>query len=196
MFWLCLFVFLQFSFFFFLFSVSFFCGFHNPRIFFFFTKNYQKKNREKNDPCSSSPLFTCGTEWKHSETVKEGTRKQRDRPSTMYGTQKNTWSSEPHMRVGKRTPSLSSSSCTHCQVTFSCWMCLSRVTCKRCGYAYCKRCCERTAKLCLWGYPVQQVRVCTSCHRNVRLPPSLFCFCFCFALTFERSLYRYFNLLT
>ena len=111
----------------------------------------------------------------------------------MYGTHKNNWSSEPHMIVGKRTPSLSSSSCTSCSAPFSCWMCLSRVTCKRCGLAYCKRCCERKAKLCLWGYPVQQVRVCTSCHRNVRLPP--FCFLlflfFVFALPFEISQFTF-----
>ena len=109
----------------------------------------------------------------------------------MYGTHKNNWSSEPHMIVGKRTPSLSSSSCTSCSAPFSCWMCLSRVTCKRCGLAYCKRCCERKAKLCLWGYPVQQVRVCTSCHRNVRLPP--FCFLL-FLFLFLRCLSRSLNL--
>lgn len=75
------------------------------------------------------------------------------------------WHSHSHMLCGKKTPALSSSNCTRCGITFSCWVCQNKINCKRCGLAFCKKCCDRTARLVLWGYPNNQVKVCTDCHR-------------------------------
>lgn len=75
------------------------------------------------------------------------------------------WHSHSHMLCGKKTPALSSSNCTRCGITFSCWVCQNKINCKRCGLAFCKKCCDRTARLVLWGCPNNQVKVCTDCHR-------------------------------
>ena len=85
----------------------------------------------------------------------------------MYGSShdRNVWNSQPHMRVGSRTPLLTSSNCSSCGVTFSCWICKNSTSCRRCGQSFCKRCCGRTARLKLWGYSNTQVKVCQNCHR-------------------------------
>ena len=75
------------------------------------------------------------------------------------------WHSHSHMLCGKKTPALSSSNCTRCGITFSCWVCQNKINCKRCGLAFCKKCCDRTARLVLWGSPNKQAKVCTDCHR-------------------------------
>ena len=87
----------------------------------------------------------------------------------MYGSThgNKAWSAEPHMSCGRKTPTLNSSQCHQCGSTFNCWLCQSKYHCNRCGLAFCKRCCERTARLPFWGYPNddKQLRVCSKCHQ-------------------------------
>jgi hypothetical protein len=90
-----------------------------------------------------------------------------------YGSTSKQWCSHDHMTCGSRTPSLSSSNCTNCGVTFSCWMCNTSTSCRRCGYTFCKRCCDRTARLTLWGYANNLERVCSACHRDATLENDL-----------------------
>ena len=67
------------------------------------------------------------------------------------------------MSCGVHTPFAKDASCSKCDRTFSCLF-RRRHHCRRCGESFCERCSSRRARLRLWGYPKEKVRVCQRCH--------------------------------
>jgi hypothetical protein len=67
------------------------------------------------------------------------------------------------MACGVRTPFVRDGVCRKCASTFNC-LTRRRHHCRRCGESFCARCSGRRARLVLWGFPRDRVRVCQQCH--------------------------------